>query len=826
MTPPIPTKPTCPRCQTPLPSDAVEGLCVACLAEAFTPGDDPTDPDGLVGAVAAELGETLPEFEIEGFLGRGGMGLVYRARQASLGRRVALKVLLPELCDDGDLESRFSREAKTLARISHPNIVGIHDYGRAGSLYWLAMEYVEGTTLRDLIDQGRLAPAEVLRLVPQVCDALQAAHDAGIVHRDIKPANILVDDQGTAKIADFGIAKLIHRGDGDALSHLTATHDRVGTLRYMAPEQANGAAQVDHRADIFSLGVVLYELLTGRTPTGAFEAPSKLVGVDDRLDGIVHKALQHNPALRYQQASIVRSELERVEKERPSRKAPARWRWNSRSSLTRAVVVAAVVAAVGIAIAARPKDAQVQREYWKAVYDGDLDAFRELAENGAWLHPGLGNELRQSNGDRPIHIAVDRGYTKFALYLIERKVELDQRRASDGAAPLHIALFGGRNQIALALIKAGADTSLRSGSGLDPLVMACSTGLTEVAAALIEAGAAVSSGSGKIKQTPLCEAASRGHSDIVRLLIARGVDVTSQNTLGNTALHLAAAKGHLGIVRQLLGESAPLETVGEGGATPLHFAAQHGHEACVVALIAAGARIEPRDESGRTPLMHAARNGLTEVMRVLVGRGADPEATDADGLTLSDYASVAAKQATWSYVAELGVPESPIGLVIKAFVAAKRGEWSRVPGLLADMDEIAEERWAASRRFNLDGYEYGLFSARAMGKLLLAEEARRRKDLAACKTYLDAARSLMGKEGRLYRKFATTTRTEGDTTITDHFDRTFFLDPAKTRVLTGVYEGRQFELTSNGSQSHRREGPGGSDTRSSSGPATVTGLVH
>ncbi len=172
------------------------------------------------------------------------------------------------------------------------------------------MEYVDGVNLRQAIQSGGVDPKEALAIVPQICDALQFAHDEGIVHRDIKPENILVDKRGRVKIADFGLAKLLGRSPGDVA--LTATQQVMGTLRYMAPEQMHGTKAVDHRADIYSLGVVFYELLTGELPIGRFAPPSKKVEIDVRLDEVVLRALENEPEQRYQHASEVKTDVEDI----------------------------------------------------------------------------------------------------------------------------------------------------------------------------------------------------------------------------------------------------------------------------------------------------------------------------------------------------------------------------------------------------------------------------------------------------------------------------------------------------------------------------------
>jgi serine/threonine protein kinase len=227
-----------------------------------------------------------------------------------LNRLVALKILAPEKGAEPKFAERFQREAQALARLSHPNIVAVYDYGEADGMFFLLMEYVDGMTLRQLLREGRMKPEEALAIVPPICEALQFAHEQGIVHRDIKPENVLLDKQGRVKIADFGIAKLI----GADQPHAALTEERsvIGTPHYMAPEQVEQPHRVDHRADIYSLGVVFYEMLTGELPLGKFHPPSTKIQLDVRLDEVVLRTLEKEPDRRYQQVSEVKTDVEMV----------------------------------------------------------------------------------------------------------------------------------------------------------------------------------------------------------------------------------------------------------------------------------------------------------------------------------------------------------------------------------------------------------------------------------------------------------------------------------------------------------------------------------
>lgn len=287
-----------------------------------------------------ELAVAFPQLEIVELIGRGGMGFVYRARQTKLDRWVALKILPGHLANESSFRERFEREARVMAKLQHPQIVSVFDFGEAmvpslnaessvgaeHSYFYLMLEYVDGVNLREAMKAGRFTPEQALAVVPQVCEALQYAHSKGVLHRDIKPENILLDTDGRVKIADFGIAKVLGPGmdpaSGEfaagasesevAVTRLTATGSVLGTPLYMAPEQLISPNAVDHRADIFSLGVVFYEMLTGELPMGRFAPPSEKSHVDQRIDEIVMRALAKERELRQQSANEMKSEVESI----------------------------------------------------------------------------------------------------------------------------------------------------------------------------------------------------------------------------------------------------------------------------------------------------------------------------------------------------------------------------------------------------------------------------------------------------------------------------------------------------------------------------------
>jgi serine/threonine protein kinase len=310
------SSPTCIRCGAPLPAaHPPERPCARCLLGAGLAGSAATAGAHAAGPPPdpATIAPLFPALLVLDVIGRGGMGIVYRARQRELGRDVALKLLWTGSANDPDLAERFLREARTLARLQHPNIVAVYDSGRAGEHLYLLQELVEGTDLRRAMSAERLAPSQALAIVGAVCAALQYAHDQGVVHRDIKPENILLDRAGRVKIADFGLARLLAPDTPDARpERLTRAGQAMGTPQYMAPEQLERPLAVDHRADIYSLGVVFYELLTGELPLGRFAPPSKKVQIDVRLDEVVLRTLEKEPEQRYQHASEVKKEVESI----------------------------------------------------------------------------------------------------------------------------------------------------------------------------------------------------------------------------------------------------------------------------------------------------------------------------------------------------------------------------------------------------------------------------------------------------------------------------------------------------------------------------------
>ncbi|MEZ5300388.1 MAG: serine/threonine-protein kinase [Verrucomicrobiales bacterium] len=258
-------------------------------------------------ALSAEaLDALLPDFEVGSIIAHGGMGTVYRALQPRLDRTVAIKVLAETRGEGGDdFAEKFAHEAKAMAKLQHTNIVTIYDFGEApGGRLYIVMECVDGPTLYQMLQKGPLPEPQALALASQLCDGIGYAHERGVFHRDIKPANILVSPEGVAKLTDFGLAGLRHGAESDT--------GGWGTPGYAAPEVMVFGAAVDHRADLYSVGAVLYESLTGRLAAEGWEAPSRLAGTDPRIDTVLQKALNANPALRFSGAAELKAAIDRI----------------------------------------------------------------------------------------------------------------------------------------------------------------------------------------------------------------------------------------------------------------------------------------------------------------------------------------------------------------------------------------------------------------------------------------------------------------------------------------------------------------------------------
>jgi tRNA A-37 threonylcarbamoyl transferase component Bud32 len=328
----------CRHCGSALSAETPNAACAECGSQPGADSFAETVDGPLPPPTPAELAPLFPGLEITEVAGHGGMATIYKARQPQLDRLVALKILSPELGRDPAFAERFSREAQALAKLNHSNIVSVFDFGQAGDFFYLIMEYVDGVTLRTLIEQKAIHGEEPQRITIEICHALQYAHEENVVHRDVKPSNILLDKKGRVKIADFGLAQLVGKEAKNSAAGGKPTMV-MGTPQYMAPEQVERPWKVDRRADIYSLGVVLYEMLTGELPTSEIVPPSQKAAVDPRLDEIVMRALAKQPRRRYQNANELRAAVEAATEHFQNlpgdmpRTGRRKWRWLPRFAL-------------------------------------------------------------------------------------------------------------------------------------------------------------------------------------------------------------------------------------------------------------------------------------------------------------------------------------------------------------------------------------------------------------------------------------------------------------------------------------------------------------
>lgn len=260
----------------------------------------------MVEALKDKKTVKIGDYTLTGKIGQGGVAVIYKGVQESLDREVAIKVLSTKMSNDEEIVRRFERESVVIGKLNHPNIVHVIDKGFAGGRYYFVMTYIEGTSFREVIDSDKINLRTKLDMMVQVCKALDYAHKNGVIHRDIKPTNILIDKQGNALVADFGIAQIV----GSPETEMTSSEIIMGTLAYMSPEQKISSTNVDQTTDIYAMGVILYEILLGKKPLGHFKLPSELdSNINSKFDKVIQKCLAPEAKDRYQRAVELKDDL-------------------------------------------------------------------------------------------------------------------------------------------------------------------------------------------------------------------------------------------------------------------------------------------------------------------------------------------------------------------------------------------------------------------------------------------------------------------------------------------------------------------------------------
>jgi serine/threonine protein kinase/ankyrin repeat protein len=660
----------CPSCGSAIPADAPRGVCPRCILalggdDSASAGNEQPKNNPAAALSPEELGAQLPDFEVLELIGRGGMGAVYKARQPRLNRFVAIKVLYGMEEASDMFRKRFEREAQSLAALNHPNIITIHDFGVAQGVYYIVMEYVDGVSLRELIRSVQVQPREVLGMIPQICEALQYAHDQGFVHRDIKPGNILINRQGRVKIADFGLAKLLGgeaphgaesvppAADLQPDPSLTQAGQLMGTPQYMAPEQREHPLSVDHRADIYSLGVVFYEMLTGELPQKDLVPPSRKVHVDVRIDEVVLRAMDREPDRRYQHASDIKMRVDEVRKESEEPRAIRQ------SFLRRHPILSAGAAISGLLLVVWPAlrpggEAPVPPPPAEPAHTADLfaAALKADTESVRWLlRNGADVRQRDAIGNTPLMLAALAGaYDCFKL-LADAGADLKATNHADETA-LDLAASGGRlesgvsvphaasdeeySKVMTHLLNEGADINAWTTTGRMPIHYAVFGGRTALVDLLLKRGAFLVIPDRR-GNSPFLDAARGGSTGVVAYLLCRGFSPRTAER-GITALHWAAANNDLPMAEFLANQQANLNAQDTRSETPLHWAAQRGHLETAGYLVANGANTESRNVDYQTPLHLAVQSNSLSVVKLLCERGANVTARALDARTPLDMA--------------------------------------------------------------------------------------------------------------------------------------------------------------------------------------------
>ncbi len=749
---------TCPDCGRPIPDGAPQGLCPKCLLSEAAAETVPMEHEGLPAFERVKA--AFPSLEILECIGRGGMGVIYKARQRRLDRLVALKLLSCPQDKEDHFADRFLREARALAKLNHPHIVTVYDFGESHGYYYLLMEFVDGVNLRQAMSGGKLSPEEALRIVPVVCDALQYAHDHGVLHRDIKPANILLNRAGEIKMADFGLAKFV--GNEKASHLLTQTEASLGTPAYMAPEQSTDPSRVDHRADIYSLGVVFYEMLTGELPLGRFPAPSTKAPVDHRVDDVVMRTLEREPEERYQSAKEVKTDVQHISEAAPAPKKhaveatknPEESRFVFEGGMGALLVVVSLIGTALITYALKPHLDQVLQA--GPTFVTALSYLICLAIGGLGTAFGWSAAARiRREPERYFGIPVA-GFAALTwpLLLLVGSLLVINHYASSSTNLSKLFPFLVAILIILAIRRFYRWTLNQPGAkhwywafyliifGL-PLVQLAfrpanhppryedvprATAWNDLSTLkrLLERGRHVDERN-EFGATGLMIAATEGDRLKAEALLEYGANVNAKNPQGYTPVLFAAAHGHTSILELLLANSASLDNVVTANrANALHLAAHNGHRGTVDLLANYGLSVDARNAHGETPLMLAAGSGYDNVLPKLLHHGGRDklESVDNQGRTALDHAIRIGQSITEKHLLEYGAQKTPSWWLREAFTSRRLG-WIKIVSMLEKSLDALEAGDGTIIEFGFNGWYYTLKQPRLTLHAMIVEAATR-----------------------------------------------------------------------------------------------------
>lgn len=619
--------------------------------------------------------QSIGGYQIIGELGRGAMGIVYHAFDSAIGRPVAVKVirLASDMTADqgAQLRQRLIREASAAGKLSHPNLVTVYQLGEEGQDVFIAMEFVKGSSLRQMIARDVGMPRDrCLDILRQIAEGLDHAHRAGIVHRDIKPDNILIREDGCAKIADFGIAKVLE----SSTQHMTQAGASIGSPSYMSPEQVK-AGQLDARSDQFSLAVVAFEMLTGAKLFAAdtmvalmhqilvvdpLSPPEVQAKLPPSMLPALSRALSKNPADRFPTcADFVRgltaapldeSTTATIYKKPPPPPPPPPPGVEAKSApllLIGGVVALLVIlggtwywvknrTSGGPSGSATTTSAPVKTEspLVKAIAENRLADAKDLLAQGADVNAA------NPDGTTALMIAAEgTGSLQNSMPAIQMLLEKNpnlESEDSQGRTALYRAVMSGKDDVIAALLAHKADPGHRATNGTTPVRTAVTYGKMPALTSLLAAGADVNTPDNNGK-TPLLEAAEGtgyipNNAPFVQFLLEKGAKIEAQDKQGRSALFLASGEGKNDAVNLLLDQKADANQKDNNGVTPLQVAVTYGKTDAVKILLAKGAQVNSADASGNTPLMIAAEgngylpnNGPLVELLLQAGAKIDPQ---------------------------------------------------------------------------------------------------------------------------------------------------------------------------------------------------------